>query len=70
MLNLRENLEKRICDCEEGATNTQTYLEFIIEGYKDIGCDLSESKIEYLKSKANNEELNDVLEEIEWLLSK
>lgn len=70
MLNLKDNLEKRICDCEEGAENTQTYLEFIIEGYKSIECDLSKEKIEYLKTEASNEELNDVLEEIDWLLSK
>ena len=28
---LSENLDCRICDCEEGSQNEQTYREFIIE---------------------------------------
>ncbi|WP_142415427.1 hypothetical protein [Hathewaya massiliensis] len=29
MEDLLNKLDKRICDCEEGAENTQTYREFI-----------------------------------------
>lgn len=28
---LKEKLDKRICDCEKGVKNTQTYREFIRE---------------------------------------
>ena len=31
MLNIKDNLDKRICDCEEKATNKETYREFIIK---------------------------------------
>jgi hypothetical protein len=27
--NIKENLDRRICDCVEGASNTETYREFI-----------------------------------------
>lgn len=70
MLDLKNNLYKRICDCEEGSKNTETYLEFILWGYEYIGCPLNEEQIEYLKNKASNEELNDVLEEIDYLVTK
>lgn len=33
---LKEKLDKRICDCETGAGNTQTYREFIIESEKEF----------------------------------
>jgi hypothetical protein len=29
---LKENLDKRICDIEEGAVNTETYREYLIFG--------------------------------------
>ena len=70
MLDLKNNLNKKICECEESSENTETYLEYIIEGYKYIGCPLNEKQIEHLKNKASNEELNDVLEEIDYLVTK
>lgn len=69
MENIKENLDKRICDCLKNATNTETYREFIINGYKELGCELSEEKIQNL-DKATNEELNDIVEELDYLLDK
>lgn len=69
MLDLKNNLNKRICDCETSDT-TETYLEYIIWGYEYIGCPLSEKEIEHLKNNASNEELNNVLEEVDWLVTK
>lgn len=69
MLDLKNNLNKRICDCEE-AENTETYLEYIIWGYEYINCPLSKKQIEYICNDASNEELNDILEEIDYLVTK
>lgn len=69
MENIKENLDNRICDCLENATNTETYREFIINGWKELGCDLSEKEINDLSNKTN-EELNDIVDELDWLLSK
>lgn len=33
----KENLDKRICDVEEGSKNTQTYREFIRESEEEFG---------------------------------
>lgn len=70
MLDLKNNLKKRICDCEKNTTNTQTYLEYIIWGYKYIGCPLSKKQIKDIYTKASNEELNNILEEIDYLIYK
>lgn len=70
LLPLKENLNKPIKDCEPDSDNGETYLEFIIWGYESIGCPLSKKQIEYLKTDATNEELNDVLDEIDYLVSK
>lgn len=70
MLDLRNNLYKRICDCEEGSENTETYLEFILWGYEYIGCPLNYKQIWHLINEASNEELNNVLEEIDDLVTK
>lgn len=63
-------LDMRICDCEPGATNTQTYREFILDGYKSLGCSLT-SLLTSLKLDERNEyELNEMIEELDWLLDK
>lgn len=69
MEEIKGNLDNRICDCLEDATNTETYRQFIISGYKEIGCALSEQQEKRL-DKATNKELNDIVEELDWLLSK
>lgn len=66
---IKANLDKRICDCLENSTNTETYRKFIVNGYKFLGCPLSKQKEEYL-DKATNEELNDIVEELDYLLDK
>lgn len=33
----KENLDKRICDVEEGTTNKETYREFITNTEEEIG---------------------------------
>lgn len=33
----KERLDKRICDCEKGSKNAQTYREFIRESEKRFG---------------------------------
>lgn len=69
MTNIKENLDKRICDCLDNATNTQTYREFIIDGWKELNMPLDDKEIQSL-DLVSNEELNHMVEELNWLLSK
>ena len=69
MTNIKENLDKRICDCLDNATNTQTYREFIIDGWKELNMPLNDKEIQSL-DLVSNEELNHMVEELNWLLSK
>lgn len=74
----REDLDKRICDVEPNATNTQTYREFIDWGYRflKIGdfADVLNEKTLYERTAdldiKTDEELTDILEELDWLLEK
>lgn len=36
-MEIKELLDRRICDIEENATNTQTYREFIRESEEEFG---------------------------------
>ena len=63
-------LDMRICDCEPGATNTQTYREFILEGYKYLGLYLGQSLDPLKLDERNEDELNEIIEEVDWLLDK
>ena len=69
MENIKDNLDKRICDCLEGATNTETYKEFIVNSWKELGYEFEEEEIAALYIKTN-EELNFIVDELDWLLSK
>lgn len=69
MENIKDNLDRRICDCLEGATNTETYKEFIVNGWEYLGCNMTEEEIASLYNKTN-EELNDIVDELDWLLDK
>lgn len=61
------NLDKRICDCELGATNTQTYREWIKLTYEDIfGGHVSDD----ILNKMTDEELTEFIDELEWLFWK
>lgn len=69
MENIKDNLDKRICDCLEEATNTETYREFIVNGWAELDMPLTKQEIQELDSKTN-EELNDIIDELDWLLDK
>ena len=69
MENIKDNLDRRICDCLEGAANTETYKEFIVNGWKELDYEFKEEEIAALYTKTN-EELNFIVEELDWLLSK
>lgn len=60
----QRELDKRICDVEEGATNTQTYREYIREVEENLGL---ERKDLYHMS---DEELTDYLDWLDYLESK
>jgi hypothetical protein len=69
MENIKDNLDNRICDCLDNATNTETYKEFIVNAWKYLGCELTEKEISDLYTNSN-EELNNIIEELDWLLDK
>lgn len=69
MTNIKENLDKRICDCQDNATNIQTYREFIINGWEELNMPLDDKEIQSLDT-ISNEYLNNMVDELNWLLSK
>ena len=60
----RTNLDKRICDCEKGAENTQTYREFIRKIEETM--EMCPEPIDSYSDK----ELQDYLEELDYYLEK
>lgn len=70
MIDIKTHLHERICDTEEGAENEWTWAEYIIWGYAALNDVISVDFIERVLLKATNEELNDMVEELDWLLSK
>lgn len=67
MLDLKNNLRKRICDCEKDAKNTDTYLEWIQYAYKDI---FEKDIAEWQLDGKTNEELNELLDLLDYLIDK
>ena len=61
---LKENLDKRICDVEQGFTNTQTYREFIRQSEQEFG--MKEAPID----KMTDEALNEYIEFLDYLWDK
>ena len=61
---LKENLDKRICDVEQGFTNTQTYREFIRQSEQEFG--MKEAPIDKMTDKT----LNDYIEFLDYLWEK
>lgn len=60
----KENLDKRICDVEKNADNTQTYREFIRESERMF--ELSPAPLDLY----SDEELKEYLEELNYLWGK
>ena len=59
----KADLDKRICDCEEGAANTQTYREFIRECEKNF-----ETEADF--ENMSDEELNEYFNFLDYLCDK
>ena len=66
LLEIKTNLDKRICDVEEGAVNEDTYRDFLKNGWESLGFIVTDEDLDSMC----NEELNANLEELDWLLSK
>lgn len=63
----KTELDERICDCEEKATNIDTYREFIVYGIHEIyGAD---AKIPDLDNM-NEQHLNELIDDLDYLLGK
>lgn len=63
-MKLKENLDKRICDCEPLANNTMTYREFIRNSEKEF--EIEKANLDLM----NEKELKDYLEFIDYLYEK
>lgn len=61
---LKENLDKRICDCESNADNTLTYREFIRASEEEF--EMEKSNLDSM----NEEELKNYLDFIDHLYEK
>lgn len=62
---IKANLDCRICDVEPGATNTETFREFMFYGIRSIcGKDSAIPNFDGM----SNEELNCLLDNIDYLL--
>lgn len=61
---LKENLDKRICDCESDADNTLTYREFIRASEEEF--EMEKSNLDSM----NEEELKNYLDFIDYLYEK
>ncbi|SCJ96057.1 hypothetical protein [Clostridium sp.] len=61
---LKENLDKRICDCESNADNTLTYREFIRASEEEF--EMEKSNLDSM----NEEELKNYLDFIDYLYEK
>lgn len=60
----KSQLDLRICDCEESATNPQTYREFIVMAEDEIY-----GNHECLDRKSDDE-LNEYLDRLDYLMDK
>ena len=63
----KTDLDKRICDVEPNATNDETYREFIINAMRELYGD--DVRISDIDSKTE-EELNDWIDDLDYLLGK
>ena len=66
MMNIKDNLDNRICDVEN-SKNTETYREFFIQSLIEF---YGESSYEYDLDSMSNIELNELLEHLDNLWSK
>lgn len=63
------DLDKRICDCEPGVTNKQTYRQLIKEAYEIVyGIVYSDQTLDTLTDEQMTTLMND--EELTWFLLK
>lgn len=63
----KSDIDKRICDCEPGATNTETYREFIINAIKEIYGE--KARLPDI-DKMSELEINELIDDLDYLLEK
>lgn len=67
---IKRHLHERICDTEEGATNEMTWAEYVIYAIVNLNDVIHARVVNHILFDATNEELNDFLEEVDYLLGK
>lgn len=66
MINYAGNLDKRICDLVEGASNEETTIEFILSSFELLLGDIKPPTVEDLRG-SSNEEIMDIIEVLDVL---
>lgn len=62
----RTDFDRRICDVEPGATNTETYREFLVNSIRHFYGDVRLPDFDAM----SEEELNDRIDEMDMLWEK
>lgn len=62
----RTDFDRRICDVEPGATNTETYREFLVNSIREFYGDVPLPDFDAM----SEEELNDWIDEMDMLWEK
>lgn len=69
-INYYKHKHDRICDVENGATNKETYIEFLFNAWRQLGLTENPKKtIKYINDMSELE-FNEAIEEADWLLEK
>ena len=70
-MNYKNLLFQKICDCEENATNEETYFEFIFNSYKYMNNEpLAGEEVDWLINEATSEEIEEIIDELDYLWEK
>lgn len=68
-LDIKNNLDNRICDVETDAINKQTYREYIIEGIKEFKF-VDDENVDEQLNELDNDNLNKLVDFIDYLWEK
>lgn len=69
-INYYKHKHDRICDVENGATNTETYFKFLFNTWRFLGLTENPQRtIKYINDMSELE-FNEAIEEADWLLEK
>ena len=69
-INYYKHKHDRICDVENGATNTENYIEFLFNAWRQLGLTENQKSVMKYIDGMSEFEFNEAIEEADWLLEK